>query len=147
MEFVPIRSFDSYVSANIWRARFEDAGIYCYLKDEYTVTIDPILSNAIGGIKLCVNVEQLRESRELVERITAETQQLQRCPACASANVQFVSQPFNLLNWLTALFSWSLTSYALPGKQLYHCFDCGAEFDETQNEKLDTLAIKEAWKQ
>lgn len=147
MEFVPIRSFDSYVIANIWRARFEDAGIYCYLKDEYTVTIDPILSNAIGGIKLCVNVEQLEESREVVARITEESRQSQQCPRCASTNVQFVNQPFNIFNWITALFTWSFTSYALPGKQLYHCFDCGAEFDEAQNDKLNTIAIAESWKQ
>ncbi len=32
----------------------EEEGINCWLKDENTVTIDPILTNAIGGIKLMV---------------------------------------------------------------------------------------------
>ena len=30
-------------------------GIRCWLKDENTVTIDPILTNAIGGIKVMVD--------------------------------------------------------------------------------------------
>jgi hypothetical protein len=54
MELVTIQSFDNFFSANIQLTRLRAVGIECYLKDEYTVTIDPLLSNAIGGIKLVV---------------------------------------------------------------------------------------------
>jgi hypothetical protein len=139
MEFVPVRSFDSYITANIWKGKLEDAGMICYLKDEYTVTIDPILSNAVGGIKLCVNAEQIRECRELILGIEGDNRQVQRCVKCNSENVQYVSQPNNLMNWITAILTWSFSSYALPGKQVYHCFDCGAEFDEVKNEELNSI--------
>lgn len=52
MQPVIIRTFDNYFSANIILTRLQDSGIRCFLKDEYTVTIDPILSNAIGD-KTC----------------------------------------------------------------------------------------------
>lgn len=140
MEFVPIRSFDSYITANIWKGKLEDAGIHCYLKDEYTVTIDPILSNAVGGIKLCVNIDQLDECRELVAAIENENRLSQRCPKCGSLNVQYVTQPNNPVNWLSAITSWILGSYALSAKQVYHCFNCGEEFDELVNNELNSLA-------
>ena len=62
MDIVTIRTFDNYFSANILLTRLRHAGIECYLKDEYTVTIDPLLSNAIGGIKLIVKkTEELKQ--------------------------------------------------------------------------------------
>lgn len=140
MEFIPIRSFDSYITANIWKGKLEDAGILCYLKDEYTVTIDPILSNAVGGIKLCVNAGQLEQCRELVSSFESEARQAQRCPKCESVNVQYVSQPVNAVNWLTAIVSWVFGSYAMAAKQVYHCFDCGNEFHEIKNEELNSIA-------
>lgn len=139
MEFIPIRTFDSYITANIWKGKFEDAGIHCYLKDEYTVTIDPILSNAVGGIKLCVSTGQLTECRELVLAIENENRQAQRCPQCGSLDVQYVSQPGNPVNWLSAITTWFLGSYAMSAKQVYHCFNCGKEFDELQNNELNSL--------
>ena len=49
-DFVQISAFDNYISAHIVLAMLLDADINCYLKDEYTLTIDPLLSPALGGI-------------------------------------------------------------------------------------------------
>ena len=57
MDLVILKTFDSYFLANITLTKLHAAGIECYLQDEFTVTIDPILSNAIGGIKLVVKKE------------------------------------------------------------------------------------------
>ena len=57
MDIIVIKTFDNYFLANISLTKLRDAGVECYLKDEYTVTIDPILTNAIGGIKLVVKKE------------------------------------------------------------------------------------------
>jgi DNA-directed RNA polymerase subunit RPC12/RpoP len=139
MQFVPIRSFDSYITANIWLGKLQQEGIDCYLKDEFTVTIDPILSNAIGGIKLCVNEDQLQASLDLVTLFEEEARQSQKCPKCGSLNVQYISQPNNATNWFTALLSWFFGSYAVSGKYVYHCFNCGNEFDEIAD-NIDTTA-------
>jgi hypothetical protein len=46
----------------------QDSGINCHLKDEYTITIDPLLSPALGGIKLMVAGSQLERALELLEQ-------------------------------------------------------------------------------
>jgi hypothetical protein len=46
----------------------QDAGINCYLKDEYTITIDPLLSPALGGMKLMVHPAQVQRAIELLEQ-------------------------------------------------------------------------------
>ena len=57
MELVTVKSFDNYFTANIYLTRLQSDGVECWLKDENTVTIDPMLSNAIGGIKIIVKKE------------------------------------------------------------------------------------------
>lgn len=130
MEFVPIKSFDSYISANIWLGRFLDGGIDCYLKDENTVTINPMWGNAIGGIKLCVRDEQVEEAKKIMRQMEYELLQSLKCPKCGAANVQYISQPKNPMNWLSAIGTWLLGSYAISSKEVYHCFSCGFDFDE-----------------
>ena len=67
MKFVLLCSFDNYVPAHIALGRLKEEFINCYLQDEYSVTIDPFLSNAIGGIKLMVAETQLERAREILE--------------------------------------------------------------------------------
>ena len=52
MNFIIAQVYSNYIDANIIMGRLEEEGINCWLKDENTVTIDPILTNAVGGIKL-----------------------------------------------------------------------------------------------
>lgn len=129
MEFIPIKTFDSYITANIWLGRFLDGGIDCYLKDENSVTINPIWGNAIGGIKLCVRDEQLEEAKRIMRQMEFEFIQSLKCPKCGTANVQYISKP-SPTNWLSAVATWLLGSYAISAKEVYHCFSCGFEFDE-----------------
>jgi hypothetical protein len=67
MDFIPIRSFDNYVYAHITLAMLQDAGINCHLVNEHTITVDPFLSNALGGIRLMVHPSQVQRATELLE--------------------------------------------------------------------------------
>ncbi len=66
MNFILIRSFDNYIPAHIAMGRLKEEYINCYLQDEYSVTIDPFLSNAIGGIKLMVAETQAERALEIL---------------------------------------------------------------------------------
>ena len=66
MSFVLLCSFDNYIPAHIALGRLKEEFINCYLQDEYSVTIDPFLSNAIGGIKLMVAEAQIERAREIL---------------------------------------------------------------------------------
>jgi hypothetical protein len=52
--------------------RLEEEHIRAYLQDEHTVTIYPIFTNAIGGIKLMVHQEQLPRAQDLVDGFESE---------------------------------------------------------------------------
>jgi hypothetical protein len=67
MDYIQVRSYDNYIYAHIVLSMLQDAGINCHLKDEYTITIDPLLSPALGGIKLMVAGSQLERALELLE--------------------------------------------------------------------------------
>lgn len=67
MSFILLCSFDNYIPAHIVLGRLKDEFITCYLQDEYTVTIDPLLSNAIGGIKLMVAEAQIDRAKEILQ--------------------------------------------------------------------------------
>jgi hypothetical protein len=67
MDYIQVRSYDNYIYAHIVLSMLQDAGINCHLKDEYTITIDPLLSPALGGIKLMVAGSQLARALELLE--------------------------------------------------------------------------------
>ena len=67
MKYILICSFDNYIPAHIALGRLKEEFINCYLQDEYSVTIDPFLSNAIGGIKLMVAESQLERARDILK--------------------------------------------------------------------------------
>ncbi|MBN8675848.1 MAG: DUF2007 domain-containing protein [Chitinophagales bacterium] len=67
MDFILLRHYDNYIPAHITLGRLQEEGINCWLKDEYSVTIDPFLSNAIGGIKLMVAAAQAERAAGLLE--------------------------------------------------------------------------------
>ena len=72
MDFIQIRSYDNYIYAHIVLSMLQDAGINCHLKDEYTITIDPLLSPALGGIKLMVAGSQVERALEMLEETERE---------------------------------------------------------------------------
>ena len=69
MHYVNIRSFDNYVYANIQLGMLQNEGIDCHLQDELTITIDPLLSPALGGMKLMVNEFQVNRAMKLLAEV------------------------------------------------------------------------------
>ena len=128
MNFVDIVSFDNYVDAHIAMGRLQEDDINCHLKDEHTVSIDPILTNAVGGIKLMVPEVQAERAigilRELKNKHLAQTP----CPECGSLNVDWVSSPRKLSNWASVLIGLFITRYAPAVEKVMHCFQCGNEY-------------------
>ncbi|MBL7730851.1 MAG: DUF2007 domain-containing protein [Chitinophagaceae bacterium] len=134
MEYVLINTYENYIEAHIARGNLEEQGINCWLKDENTVTIDPILTNAIGGIKLMVAKPHFERAADILNRIRREQQASVACPKCGSHNVELVSTPRKAMNWLMALSTFFLSDRALAVDKVNHCFDCGTEFPQENKE-------------
>lgn len=126
METVIIRTFDNYFSANILLTRLRHAGIECYLKDEYTVTIDPLLSNAIGGIKLIVKKTIESEARKMLQLFDNDYKNHISCHQCGSHDVLLVPKQ-SAENLITAITSWLFSAYAVSAENVYKCSNCGFE--------------------
>ncbi len=69
MNYVQLRSFDNYIHANIQLGMLQDRGINCHLQDEFIITIDPLLSPAIGGMKLMVHETQAQRAIKILEEV------------------------------------------------------------------------------
>ena len=82
MNFIEIRSFDNYIEANIVLHMLQDANVTCHLKDEHIITIDPLLSPAIGGIKLMVHPDHVQKAWDLMDAAEAEYLKSIPCPVC-----------------------------------------------------------------
>ena len=69
MNFIELRSYDNYIDAHLMLGRLNDDFINCHLLNENSVTLDPFLSNAIGGIKLMVAATQIDRALEIINEI------------------------------------------------------------------------------
>ena len=140
MDLVTVKTFDNYFSANIILTRLHAEGVECYLKDETTITIDPILTNAIGGIKLVVKKENARFVRGILQRFEEEYTKAATCPKCKAHEFTYLAKP-GVTNFLTAILTTLFGSYAVAPDYIYHCENCGYETerlpdfnsDETDN--------------
>lgn len=128
MDYVVAAVYDNYVAAHITRGRMEEEGISCWLKDENTVTIDPILTHAVGGIKLMVAAADAEKAAGILRVIASTEKQMHPCSNCGSLNVEYISSPRKPANWFSALMALLLTSFAPKLDMVYHCFDCGHEY-------------------
>lgn len=126
MEMVTVKTFDNYFTANILLTRLQQAGIPCYLRDEYSVTINPILGNAIGGIKLNVHKADSKLVEELLKQFDEEYLKTALCPTCGGNHILLVPKP-EAGNVLTAIFTWLFSSYAVSVENVYQCQQCGYE--------------------
>ncbi len=128
MEWLPVNVYINYIDAHIAKGVLEEQGIDTWLKDENTVTIDPMLTNAVGGIKLMVQKEELQKAWEILDKLKQEQKAKVKCPKCSSHNIEYVSTPRKASNWVTALFGFFAGNQGIAIDKVNHCFDCGNEF-------------------
>lgn len=94
---VKIAAFDDSLRAHFTKTLLEDADIFVQVRDEYLVQTDPLLANAVGGIKLFVFTSQLHRAREILaderdgslEGEMPDAESGLRCPECGDRTIQF----------------------------------------------------------
>lgn len=103
--FVTIAAFSQSIDAHVLKTRLEDEGIECFLADEHLVSINWLLSDAVGGVRLKVWKEDAERALEIIESESVvegggegddgatyygsdvEDQDEARCPVCNSTDV------------------------------------------------------------
>ena len=65
--FITIATFNYAHETVIPKATLESEGILCFVKDEFTMYLQPFFSSTNGGIKLQVNNEDADEARQILK--------------------------------------------------------------------------------
>ncbi len=133
MDFLLINTYGNYIDAHIAMGVLEQHGITCWLKDENTVTVNPVLANAVGGIKLMAEAGKAEEAIKILRELGNQTRVIHACPRCGSINVEFVTTPRKASNFFGTLIGFLSMGSALPTDQVWHCFDCGNEYTVKEN--------------
>jgi len=128
MDFVALRSFDNYIEANIVMNMLLHHNITCHLKDENIITIDPLLSPALGGMKLMVHHAHVERAWDLMDK--AEQQYLKDipCPVCHAHALRAVSITRQHKCRLSALASMLLNGHSVELTKIFRCDKCGYDF-------------------
>ena len=132
---VTLAHFRDMPEALLAKGKLESAGIHSVLADGNLVRMDWLLSNAIGGIRLQVEPQDLESARAVLnEPIPAELgdEALEepfiqpRCPRCYSLDIGFEGiDRF----WTYGL--WLLLSFPIRiRKGNWKCYTCGVEWVE-----------------
>ena len=128
MNFVELRSFDNYIEANIVLNMLRYENINCHLKDEYTVTIDPLLSPALGGMKLMVHTSQVERAWDMMESAEERYLKTVPCPVCKAHSLKIISVTRKHKCKLAALASMLLNGKSVEVSKIYQCNSCGYDF-------------------
>jgi ribosomal protein L37AE/L43A len=108
--------------AHVPLSRLQSAGIRATLRDESTLQMNWLWSNAIGGVKIDVPDDDYHAAVEILELKPLENGLL-TCPACESAAVS--AQSWGVINALLML----TVATILPSRKIkFCCQDCGHRF-------------------
>lgn len=136
MSLITFKTFDNAVDAHLLKIKLESEGITCFLFDEHIVSINPLYSNSVGGIKLKINEEDLAHAKEILLELeetpyTTDEGKAIHCPKCASTHIQSGYKSMkNVGGILATITSFLLFIFPLYSKDVYKCRDCGQEFEK-----------------
>lgn len=113
--------------AHIARASLEQAGIPVFIADEHTIHNDWLMSDAMGGIRVCVPPAHEAAAKEILQTDYSDAvhEELgieeERCPRCGSTSIESY-----VVGKVPAFVSFFLLGIPLFfRKSGYRCKECG----------------------
>ena len=130
--FVTIARYQYSSEAQIVKGRLEADGIDVFLRDNITIDTDPLVSNAIGGVKLKVLSKDAEKANAILNSIqkyaTDDEGKAILCPNCGSNHIEM----YSTINSFKSLFFFLIgfISGTLPfsTRYQYKCENCKTEF-------------------
>ncbi|HLT51569.1 MAG TPA: DUF2007 domain-containing protein [Arenibacter sp.] len=118
-EFYTLATFEYVADVQILKGRLESDGIPVFLRDEHTLNSDPMISHAIGGVKLQVYSSDRERAMEIYNEIRAyatdDQGDLRICPNCRAQRMEIYFNRNGLFYKLFPFFE----------KRKYKCLNCG----------------------
>lgn len=131
--FKTIARFQYSTEAQIIKGRLEADGIQVFLSDNLTIDTDPLVSNAIGGVKLKVLSQDALKAQHILDSIKKysidDDGNTINCPNCDSKNVELFSTIKDAKSLFWFIFGVLFSSLPFYTKHKYRCDVCKTEFD------------------
>ena len=130
-----IARFRNEANAQLARSKLAAAGIDARVWDAYTIAVNWLYADALGGVKVVVAREDAAEALEVLRDQVAgevtgemipETPPDRMCPRCGSVNVRFQSFARRLTFLSIVLLGFPLWI----GRNRYVCRSCGQQWKE-----------------
>lgn len=125
---ITVAHFDFPWEAQLARARLESEGIEAWVADEHTIGMQWLYCNALGGVRVQVDVEDLYLARAILcEDRSAEVEAQAGgtpmiCPCCGSSHTRYRA----LGRRLAFLVFLGIDFPLFPVRHSVECDDCGA---------------------
>ncbi len=131
--FTTIATFQYSTEAKIVKGRLEHEGIDVFISDDLTIDTDPMVSYAIGGVKLKVKTEDKDKAVSILKSINKyslddEGNQIS-CPNCKSVEVDYftnITDFKSLISFLVGILLGVLPFYT---RYSYRCENCKTKFN------------------
>jgi hypothetical protein len=133
-EPVTVQRYRDLPEAMVAQGMLASAGIDSYLRDENTIRMDWMWSQAMGGVRLEVAEEDAEAALELLAAPIPESYSAEdvgeaftqpRCPVCGSLDVRHPG----INKMLSYALMWLGMPFPVPSKS-WHCETCRAEWVE-----------------
>ena len=121
---VTIGRYSTPYEANMVKSQLESAGIPAFVADEYTVGMNWLYSNALGGVKVQVPEPLASKAQQILasenELSATCDSDAETCPECGSKNTEY------FLDKRSTFLTWALLGLPLllPTEKK-RCNDCG----------------------
>ena len=129
---IEIANYQYSSEAYLFKGKLESEGIEVFLQNENTINTDPLLSNALGGVKIFVNSEDVLKARHILDSIPEysidDKGELLSCPNCCSQKINMVTTIKDVKSFMAFIFGLLTLSMPLFSKQKYKCENCNIEF-------------------
>jgi hypothetical protein len=123
-----VAHFDFPYQAHIARAQLQAEGIDAWVADEFTIGMQWLYSNALGGVRLQVEPRQLLRAQEILAQDRSQDVEAEQgcdplvCPCCGSERTRYQA----VGRRLAFLVFVGLDFPLFPVHNAVHCDDCGA---------------------
>lgn len=132
IKFNQIANYQYTSEAYLFKGKLESEGIEVFLQNENTINTDPLLSNALGGVKLFVKSEDVMKAKQILAAIPEysvnDKGELLSCPNCGATTISMVNSIKDVKSFLAFIYGLLTLSMPLFAKQKYKCESCAFEF-------------------
>jgi hypothetical protein len=135
-ELLTVGRYRDLTEAEVAKSALESAGIHAELFDDNLARMNWAVTNALGGVRLQVEVQDQKSAEEILSQGIPETIAFDNdeefnqpsCPACGSLNISFEGRSRK-----AALASLYVLSLPVPtGPETWVCGDCGARWEDAE---------------